>query len=72
MYTTFTELKLGKEYRNCMEDELSMAIVFGYNKPLSEKILSISHFSEIQSVLEVISWDYFVSIEYNGNIKIKN
>jgi len=72
LYTTFTELKLGKEYRNYMKDELSMAIVFGYNKPLSEKILSISHFFEIQSVLEVISWDYFVSIEYNGNIKIKN
>lgn len=68
----YTELKLGKEYRNCMGDELLMAIVFRYNKPLSEKILSISHFSEIQSVLEVVSWNYSVSIEYNGNIKIRN
>jgi hypothetical protein len=49
-----------------------MAVVFGYNAPLLEKVLKVSLPSEIDDVLSLFSRKIFVETSANGNIIIHN
>ena len=49
-----------------------MAVAFGYNVPLLEKVLKISLPYEIKDVLSLFSYQIFVETSMNGNIIIHN
>ena len=62
----------GPTYQKHILDEAVMAVVFGYNVPLLEKILKLSLPSEIDDVLSLFSRKIFVETSANGNIIIHN
>jgi hypothetical protein len=65
------KLVLGPQYRNALLDECMMAVVFGDNAPLLDKILAFSHPSEFEYVKELFADK--VDITYsNGNLVISN
>ena len=66
------KLIFGPTYQKHILDEAMMAIVFGYNVPLLEKVLKISLPSEIDDVLSLFSHQIFVEMSTNGNIIIHN
>lgn len=64
-------LVLGPQYRNALNDECFMALVFGDNTPLFEKILAFSHPSEYEYVKNLFANP--IDIKYsNGNLIISN
>jgi len=67
-----SSVTFGAEYARCFRDELMMAVVFNYRKPLIEKILSVSLPCEIPVLMDVVTWDYSINIEYNGNLTLAN
>jgi hypothetical protein len=65
------KLILGPQYRNVLHDECVIAVMFGDNAPLLEKILAISLPFEIEYVVELFSNK--IDIEFiNGNLVISN
>jgi hypothetical protein len=62
----------GPTYQKHLHDEAMMAVVFGYNVPLLEKVLKVSLPSEIDDVLSLFSHQIFVETSANGNIIIHN
>lgn len=65
------KLILGPQYRNALHDECVMAVVFGDNTPLLEKILAFSHPSEYETVKDLFANP--INIRYsNGNLVISN
>ncbi|MDH3722424.1 MAG: hypothetical protein OER74_13080 [Desulfobacteraceae bacterium] len=62
----------GPTYQKHILDEAMMAVVFGYNVPLLEKVLKVSLPSEIDDVLSLFSHQIFVETSANGNIIIHN
>lgn len=61
------EVVFGREYVKCMEDELTMAVVFGYKVPLELKLIEFS--GEVKGLVEM-PWE--VEIEWNGNLRVFN
>lgn len=55
-----------------MKDELMMAVVFNYHLPLIEKIVSFTLPCEMESVMDVLGWNYSIDIGYNGNLTLAN
>ncbi len=65
------ELILGPQYRNALHNECIIAVMFGDNAPLLEKILAISLPSEIEYIVELFTND--IDIKFiNGNLVISN
>jgi hypothetical protein len=62
----------GPTYQKHILDEAMMAVAFGYNVPLLEKVLKVSLPSEIDDVLSLFSHQIFVETRANGNIIIHN
>ena len=62
----------GPTFRKQLRDEAMMAVAFGYNIPLLEKVLKISLPYEIEDVLSLFSYQIFVETSMNGNIIIHN
>ena len=65
------KLILGPQYRNAMHDECMMAIVFGQNGPLLEKILAYSLPSEFDYVINLFANKVEIKFS-NGNLVISN
>ena len=65
------KLILGPQYRNALHNECMMAVVFGYNSPLLEKILAFSHPSEYEYVKDLFANKVDI-IFSNGNLVISN
>ena len=65
------ELILGPQYRNALHNECIIAVMFGDNAPLLEKILAISLPSEIEYIVELFTND--IDIKFiNVNLVISN
>jgi hypothetical protein len=65
------KLILGPQYRNILHDECVMAVMYGDNAPLLEKILAISLPFEIEYVVELFTNK--IDIQFiNGNLVISN
>ncbi len=65
------KLILGPQYRNVLHDECVIAVMFGDNVPLLEKILAISLPSEIEYIIELFTDE--IDIKFiNGNLVISN
>ncbi len=65
------KLILGPKYRNILHNECIIAVMFGDNAPLLEKILAISLPSEIEYIIELFTNE--IDIEFiNGNLVISN
>jgi len=64
-------LTLGPHYRHALNDECLMAVVFGYNAPLLDKILTFSHPSEIEYIIDLFAQKIDIRIS-NGNLVISN
>jgi hypothetical protein len=65
------QLILGPQYRNILHDECVIAVMFGDNAPLLEKILAISLPSEIEYIVELFTNK--IDIKFvNGNLVISN
>jgi len=62
----------GPTYQKHILDEAMMAVVFGYNVLLLEKVLKVSLPSEIDDVLSLFFFFFFVETSANGNIIIHN
>jgi hypothetical protein len=62
----------GPTFRKHLRDEAMMAVAFGYNVPLLEKVLKISLPYEIEDVLSLFSHQIFIETSMNGNIIIHN
>ena len=65
------KLILGPQYRNALHDECMMAVVFGENGPLLEKILAFSHPSEFECVIDLFADKVDIKFS-NGNLVISN
>jgi hypothetical protein len=65
------KLILGPQYRNALHDECFMAVVFGDNAPLLEKILSFSMPSEFEYVINLFTNKIDIKFT-NGNLVISN
>lgn len=65
------KLILGPQYRNVLHDECMLAIVFGHYGPLLEKILTLSHPSEFEYVMELFADEIDIKFS-NGNLVISN
>ncbi|MGA7144088.1 MAG: hypothetical protein WBY47_06245 [Desulfobacterales bacterium] len=65
------KLILGPQYRNVLHDECVIAVMYGDNVPLLEKILAISLPSEIEYIIELFTDE--IDIKFiNGNLVISN
>jgi hypothetical protein len=65
------KLILGPQYRNALHDECIIAVMFGNNAPLLDKILAFSLPSEVEYVIELFTNE--IDIEFiNGNLVISN
>jgi hypothetical protein len=65
------KLILGPQYRNVLHDECVIAVMYGDNVPLLEKILAISLPSEIEYIIELFTDK--IDIKFiNGNLVISN
>ena len=65
------KLILGPQYRNVLHNECIIAVMFGDNAPLLEKILAISLPFEIEYIIELFTNE--VDIKFvNGNLVISN
>jgi hypothetical protein len=65
------KLILGPQYRNVLHDECVIAVMYGDNVPLLEKILAISLPSEIEYIIELFADE--IDIKFiNGNLVISN
>ena len=62
----------GPTFQKQLRDEAMMAVAFGYNVPLLEKVLKISLPYEIEDVLSLFSHQIFIETSMNGNIIIHN
>ncbi len=62
----------GPTFQKQLHDEAMMAVAFGYNVPLLEKVLKISLPYEIEDVLSLFSYQIFIKTSMNGNIIIHN
>jgi hypothetical protein len=65
------KLILGPKYRNALQDECVMAVVFGDNTPLLAKILAYSHPSEHEYIKDLFANEIDISFN-NGNLVISN
>ena len=64
-------LVLGPHYRQALRDECMMAVVFNYNAPLLAKILTLSHPSEFEDMIDLFADKIDIKIS-NGNLVISN
>lgn len=65
------KLILGPQYRNALQDECVMAVVYGNNAPLLAKILAFSHPSEFEYVKDLFANKIDITFS-NGNLIISN
>jgi len=65
------ELVLCPQYRHALRDECIMALVFGNNGPLFEKILAYSLPAEYESVIDLFADKISIKVS-NGNLIISN
>jgi hypothetical protein len=65
------KLILGPQYKNALHDECMLAMVYGHNGPLLEKILTLSHPSEFEYVIDLFASEIDITFN-NGNLVISN
>jgi len=65
------KLVLGPQYRDALQEECIMAVVFGYNAPLLAKILTYSLPSEYEYVIDLFTNKVDIKVS-NGNLVISN
>lgn len=72
-YSIKREIVFAKEYRQYMQDELLMTLIFKYPQPLIIKISKLSTtMDELKYLYNLTDMPFAVEIMKNGNIRIFN